>query len=137
MGQFETRWYYAASEDAEHWYGAVATREEAIAAGRAEYPDEGFWVTAGTPMAHHLDVFDDDLDGVVCAFQNANEEMFGEDGQGDPENDWTDAQCKDLAARLNATFAQWARENRFDRAYMLDMAFGEHVPASTPDTGRK
>lgn len=129
MSEFTPLWYYANSEDSEHWFGAKATREEAVAAGRAEYPGEPFWITAGTPMRHSLEPFDDDVDSVICAFQSANEELFGEDGQGDPETEWTDTACRDLAARLNATFAEWAREHRYDRAYMLDLAHGEQVPA--------
>lgn len=122
-----SNWYYASSEDAEHWFGARATREEAIAAGRAEYPDQAFHITIGDKMMHQLDVFDNDLDSVVSAFQNTNEELFGEDGQGDPETEWSDAARRDLANRLNDTFAAWAREHGYDRAYMLDLRAGEMI----------
>lgn len=134
---FPTLWFYAGSEDAESWYGYKATREEAIKAGANEYPGEPFWLSSGAPMRHDLHVFDDDLDGVISTFQNRNEELFGEDGQGDPETDWTDTQCRDLAARLNATFAEWAHENGFDRAYMLDLKHGERIePAKATDHAR-
>jgi hypothetical protein len=127
--QTDGLWYYAGSEDAEHWFGALATRDEAIAAGKADHGQDPFWVCFGCKMKHALDVFDDDLDGVTCAFENANEDMFGEDGQGSPEEEWTDKQRKDLAARLNATFAAWAKEHGHDRAYMLDMRSAEQVPS--------
>ncbi len=128
---FLTRWYYAGSEDAEHWFVGGDTREAAIQAGRDHYDgeQEAFAISAGTPMRHQLDPFTDDVEGVINAFQNANEEMFGENGQGDPEVDWTDDQCRDLARRLNATFAEWAKDHGHDKAYMLDLSKGEIVPA--------
>jgi hypothetical protein len=124
---FPARWYYASHEDSECWWGAKSTREEAIEAGLGEYPDEPFWITAGTPMKYDLHVFDDDLEGVISTFQNRNEDLFGEDGQGDPETEWTNEQCRELATRLNATFADWAREHGFHKAYMLDLAAGEQI----------
>lgn len=129
---FPTRWYYAQHEDAEHWYGAKDTRDEAIEAGRLNYDGQPFWLCAGHAMAHNLDVFDDDVDGVISAFQRQNEELFGEDGQGDPETDWTDAQCRQLATRLNATFAAWAREQGFHRAYMIDFTSSEAIAEQVP-----
>ncbi|HEX8555244.1 MAG TPA: hypothetical protein VF695_11100 [Sphingomonas sp.] len=124
-----TRWYYSKTDDAEHLFGAKATREEAIEAGRAEYLGEPFWLSAGHKMLHNLDPFDSDVYCVISAFQNANADLFGEDGQGDPETEWTDEQCADLATRLNVTFAEWARQHGHDRAYMLDITSTEQVPA--------
>lgn len=127
--RFKTRWYYAGSEDAEHWYAAGETREDAIEAGRVTYAgeQESFAISAGRPMRHHLAPFTDDVEGVASAFISANEELFGEDGQGMPEEEWSDEQCRDLAERLNATFAAWAKEHGHDKAYMLDLSAGEVV----------
>jgi hypothetical protein len=126
---FRARWYYAGYEDAENWWIGGETREEAIAAGRQEYPEDSFWITCGSPMKHNLDVFYDDVHAVKCAFQNLNEDMFGEDDQGDPEAEWTQTQERDLARRLNETFAAWARENGHEKAYMLDLTPSEEIPA--------
>lgn len=119
-------WYFAGSEDSEHWFGALPDRDSAVSAGRDDYP-EGFWVCFGEKMPHVLEPFDDDLDGVASAFENDNEDLFGEDGQGSPGEDWTDDQRRDLANMLNATFAQWAVKYGHHRAYMLDMKVAEFV----------
>lgn len=129
MSEFPTLWYHARHEDAEHWFGAKVTRDEAIEHGRAEYDGEPFFICSGQSMKHDLTIFDEDLDGVVCAFQNRNEELFGEDGQGDPENEWTDTNRRALVDRLNEAFANWARECGYDKAYFLDMQQHETIPA--------
>ncbi len=129
MSEFQTLWYHARHEDAEHWFGAKATRDEAIAHGRTEYDGEPFFICSGQPMKHDLTIFDEDLDSVVCAFQNRNEELFGEDGQGDPESEWSDVNRDTLVYRLNQTFAQWAEECGYDKAYFLDMQQHEAIAA--------
>ena len=53
-----TRWYYSQSHDAEWWHRGGNTREEAIAAGRAAYPGEQFWICEAKHLVADCNVFD-------------------------------------------------------------------------------
>jgi hypothetical protein len=114
------RWYYAREMDAEYWLGGCLTREEAIDRGRALGKGETFWIGLGVPNENKLDIFDEAATPVALAFDDANEANYGEDGEGGPHH-WDETHVADLSRRLNAVFADWARERGYQRGWIFDI----------------
>ena len=119
-------WYHAATADAEFWFGPAATRDDAIARGRARLGTGRLWVAEGKPFENELRVFATDVAPVVDSFDRINELNFGEDGEGGPLH-WDEEACADLSRRLNAAFAEWATKHGYHRGWQLDLADGEEV----------
>lgn len=120
------RWYFASEIDAEYWFGGSDTRAEAIEKGRFWAKGEAFWIGLGTASANKLDIFDTAVTPVTLAFDDANEENYGEDGEAGP-NHWDEDHCADLSRRLNAVFGAWAREHGYERGWMLDFTEQEEI----------
>lgn len=114
------RWYYASNSDAEYWFGGCDTRADAIEKGRAWAEGESFWIGFGTTPLNRLHIFDEAVTPVILAFDEANEENYGEDGEGGPTH-WDEDACADLSRRLNAVFGTWAREHGYERGWILDV----------------
>ena len=121
-----SRWYTATERDAELWFDGGDTREEAIAKGRTRYGTATFWIGLASARGNRLDIFDEAVTPVTLAFDDANEENFGEDGEGGP-NHWGPEDCADLSRRLNVVFAAWAQEHGYERGWVLDFAEREEI----------
>ena len=116
----EGLWYYASDPEAEYWLGGCETRDHAIDKGRAWAKGESFWIGLGTTPLNRLHIFDEAVTPVVLAFDDANEENYGEDGEGGPAH-WDENACADLSRRLNAVFGAWAGEHGYERGWILDV----------------
>lgn len=118
-------WYVARRPDSEFWIGPCRSREAAIERGKVEYDVyDDFYVQEAEQTRNRLEIItDDDLEDADFSnagfFSSLNEENFGEDGEGGPSH-WAEDHRKDLAKRLNETFAAWAKEHGYDKGFMLD-----------------
>ncbi|MFN3675322.1 MAG: hypothetical protein ACK4TC_05030 [Sphingomonas pseudosanguinis] len=119
-------YYYSlapALEDAETWFGPHPSRDAACLAARSK-TDEPFWTAAAKPIEHDLTLFVPAMseeDGVIAkAFDALNEHHYGDDNESGPTW-WDEAHVRDLIARLNATFATWAKTHGYQRAWALDV----------------
>lgn len=110
-------------QDAEMWFGPHPSREAAVNAAVAK-TDEGFWTATGRPVQHDLSIFNMDMvqegGAIAGAFDNANGQNFGEDGESGPMW-WEEEAAQQLIDRLNATFTAWAGEHGYERGWALDM----------------
>lgn len=119
-------YYYSLApvlEDAETWFGPHPSREAARMAARAKTNDP-FWTAAAKPIEHDLTIFVPTMaeeDGAIAqAFDTLNEHHYGEDGESGPTW-WNDDHVRNLIARLNTTFASWAKEHGYQRAWSIDV----------------
>jgi hypothetical protein len=106
------RWYHGVSEDAERWYGATLTREEAIAEGGSNYDGSAFAIVEARfaePRAPALN-----LDSFFIDFGERNEDCWGEDGfeglRGDREE--IAAAEAELETAVESTVAAWLKKHR-------------------------
>lgn len=119
-------YYYSVGRelpDAELWFGPHGSREAAVTAALAK-TDEGFWTATGRPVQHDLAIFDMDMvqenGAIAAAFDDANGQNLGEDGESGPLW-WEEDAAQQLIDRLNATFTAWAKEHGYERGWALDM----------------
>jgi hypothetical protein len=120
-----TVWGYGDSDQAERYFGHLATREDAIVEGRAHYGgDVGFWVIRG--HSNSPSEFTPDADWLLEEIgQRANDTV------GDAAEDWPDAtpeQKKDLQKLLD----DWVNKNLECRFWTAD-GQAEYIP---PEEGR-
>jgi len=98
-------WGYSQERETEGWSGECATREEAIAEGRAEYDGDVFYVIRGTrPKASRF------LPAFLC--EDIAERMGEAAGEevGDIVDDWP-CTTKEADAALVRLLAAWADEH--------------------------
>jgi hypothetical protein len=116
-------WYYAHSEDAEFWHGALTTREAAIEAACVDQPGDPVWIAHGEPMKHQLPAFED---WFAEAFDDANCDVSGEDS---PSESWPADVYAELITKLEAVAKVWMTDHGYDKAWALDLRDHEQVPA--------
>lgn len=98
-----TVWGHGDSDQTERWSGAEATREAAIAEGRAHYGKDGFWIISGTP--HSAAEFMLDVDFILEeTAQRAHDEV------GEVSDDFPDV-TDDAKKELEALLKTWADKN--------------------------
>lgn len=100
-------WYHADCEDSESWFGACATREEAIEDGKDEYDGSFFVCRASNPPLRLADWINAD-----DVLERADEQIADSDRVGGEwdEGPWFEAspeQAADLAARLREACDDW------------------------------
>lgn len=89
-----TRWFHAGSKDAEWWCNGGTTREECIAAARA---NEHEWIAECKRMVPNLGGA---IDAEIVIENIQNQECWGEDG-------WEGFDEDELQKRLDETIAKW------------------------------
>jgi hypothetical protein len=100
-----TVWGYADSEEAEGFFGHFATREEAIAAGRAHYGlKDGFWIVEGKECSPSE--FTPEVDWIL---EDMSERAI--DTVGDAVEDWPPEVSTEAKEELQAFLDAWANKN--------------------------
>ena len=100
-------WYHAAYDDSESWHGACATREEAIAEGKAEHDSSFYICSASSPPLRLADWINADQ-----VLEQAEEQLFESDRVASECDDgpWfevTPDQRRDLVERLQRACDEW------------------------------
>lgn len=124
-------WYYATAEDAP-WWGQVATREEAIAAGRAEHGNKKFYVCRALKGTLALDI---DADQYRQLVNEQNEDNANEDGELPSLEGWKDEDVAELMLQINRVIQLWAIRRSIDTsawAFKEQRDMEEIYPASLP-----
>jgi hypothetical protein len=127
MGDKIFKWYYAESDDAEHWHGPYDTKGEAVDAGVDHYEDDAFFVCEADKSVckpPHLLLIDHIID--------QNDRCWGEDGC---EHEWTSEQEAELEAAVTAVIQDWL--NKYPPAtYVFGTTrnVSEIIPARALDT---
>lgn len=104
MGDGIFKWYYAGGSDPEE-YMAADSKEHAIEEGQGLDFEGGFTILEADMDAPIINFNGED---VLVAFDEQNEECWGEEGTG--IDHITDDQAARLGEMMNETFKQWMKE---------------------------
>lgn len=111
----EWAWFYAEAEDADGYHSA-RDRDDAIAKGIKMFGGQSFWICEGRrALLHDDNLFD--ADGVLEAFEERNEEAWGEDG---PDATVTREMKRELEVMLESAFSAWRAKHKPYSAWALD-----------------
>ena len=116
MGDGDFKWYFGGGELPES-YLAETSKDAAIAAGWASYPEGDFTVVEADKAKPNFDVFP--ADWIIERYEECNEECWGEDGADIAP---TIEQERELETQLGETLRAWMdKHNLHGRVWM----FGE------------
>lgn len=102
MGDKNFKWWAGGGQQPEGYSGPFGTREEALARGRADYPEGHFTICEADKGDIRFDMFA--ADRLMEEFEEHNLECWGEDGM---DVHLTPAMESSLEAHMAAAFKAW------------------------------
>ena len=105
-------WYWGRGEEPECFYDGSATGDEAMAKARADSPEGGYSIVEADKTIPSTECFD--AGQVLEAFEEHNEECWGEDGAPTAA---TDAQRRELEHKLADCLGRWLKKHGLGKAY--------------------
>lgn len=136
MSDGNFKWWRAGFEDSEAWYGPHDTRDQAIAAGKADYGEDNFWICeADKAEFNFTGLFDGDFDGdlardkqkidadFVLTIWAETDEGIGEDGWDDGDFSEEDIAVLDAALKAAQLTPSPSPDTTSPRADALSKAF--------------
>lgn len=95
-------WYWAPYPEPEVWYGAKATREEAVALALEHNPQGGYSICEADKAQPNAEMFD--ADNLLEQYEEHNTECWSEDG---PEIALTSDDKRSLEKHMAEAFQAW------------------------------
>lgn len=120
------KWYWNHGSEPESYQGGLATRDEAIAAARADDAHVSFTIVEANKKVPTTDIFT--AEDVIERYEEHNEGCWGEDGSMIVAEN---AEKKELETMLSDALSAWMdKHDLHGRAFMFDdMRNEEYFPA--------